>query len=129
MLHFLHKGKGFINGSNKMRRTETIKVGGELVGNRTRIKVVKNKLAPPFKVAEFDIIYGRGVSRTGSLIDLGAEHGVIVKSGSWYSYMGERIGQGRENAKQYLADNPDVAAEVEEKIRQILSGAPGMDED
>ncbi|MBQ6475388.1 MAG: recombinase RecA [Clostridia bacterium] len=112
-----------------VRRIDTIKVGGELVGNRTRIKVVKNKLAPPFKVAEFDIIYGRGVSRTGSLIDLGAEHGVIVKSGSWYSYMGERIGQGRENAKQYLADNPDVAAEVEEKIRQILSGAPGMDED
>ena len=110
-----------------VRRIDTIKVGGELIGNRTRIKVVKNKLAPPFKIAEFDIIYGHGVSRTGSLIDLGAEHGVIVKSGSWYSYMGERIGQGRENAKQYLADNPDVAAEVEAKIREILSAAPEQD--
>ena len=112
-----------------VRRIDSIKVGGELVGNRTRIKVVKNKLAPPFKVAEFDIIYGRGVSRTGSLIDLGAENGVIQKSGSWYSYMGERIGQGRENAKQYLADNPDVAAEIEAKIRQILTGTTGTQDE
>lgn len=104
-----------------VRRIDAIKIGGELVGNRTRIKVVKNKLAPPFKVAEFDIVYGRGVSREGSLIDLGVDHEILAKSGSWYSYQGERIGQGRENAKQYLVDHPDIAAQIEQQLRTLLS--------
>ncbi len=104
-----------------VRRIDAIKIGGELVGNRTRIKVVKNKLAPPFKVAEFDIVYGHGVSREGSLLDIGADHDLVDKSGSWYSYEGERIGQGRENAKQFLVDHPDVAARLEEQIRAELT--------
>ena len=104
-----------------VRRIDAIKIGGELVGNRTRIKVVKNKLAPPFKVAEFDIVYGHGVSREGSLLDIGADHDLVAKSGSWYSYEGERIGQGRENAKQFLVDHPDVAARLEEQIRAELT--------
>ena len=108
-----------------VRRIDAIKIGGELVGNRTRIKVVKNKLAPPFKVAEFDIVYGRGVSREGSLIDLGVDHEILAKSGSWYSYQGERIGQGRENAKQYLVDHPDIAAQIEQQLRTLLSAGTG----
>ena len=104
-----------------VRRIDAIKIGGELVGNRTRIKVVKNKLAPPFKVAEFDIVYGHGVSREGSLLDIGADHDLVDKSGSWYSYEGERIGQGRKNAKQFLVDHPDVAARLEEQIRAELT--------
>jgi len=111
-----------------VRRIDSIKLGGELVGNRTRIKVVKNKLAPPFKIAEFDIVYGRGVSREGSLVDLGVEYGIVAKSGSWYSYEGERIGQGRENAKQFLADHPEVAAEIEQQIRAKCAGDSSEDE-
>ncbi len=108
-----------------VRRIDSIKLGGELVGNRTRIKVVKNKLAPPFKIAEFDIVYGHGVSREGSLVDLGVEYGIVAKSGSWYSYEGERIGQGRENAKQFLVDHAEIAAEIEQQIRAKSAGTAG----
>jgi recombination protein RecA len=101
----------------EVRRIESIKQGNDLVGNRTRIKVVKNKVAPPFKQAEVDIMYGEGISREGSIIDLGAETDIVQKSGAWYSYEGERMGQGRENAKQYLKDNPDIANAIEGKIR------------
>jgi recombination protein RecA len=87
------------------------------VGNTTRVKVVKNKVAPPFKQVEFDIMYGEGISKTGELIDLGVKAGVVEKSGAWYSYGDERIGQGRENAKQFLKDNPDIAWQIEDKIR------------
>jgi len=101
----------------EVRRIESIKQGNDLVGNRTRIKVVKNKVAPPFKQAEVDIMYGEGISRVGSIIDIGAEIDIVQKSGAWYSYEGERMGQGRENAKQYLKDNPDIANIIEAKIR------------
>lgn len=101
-----------------IRRIGALKDGNDVVGNRTRVKVVKNKLAPPFQEAEFDIMYGRGISREGDLIDLGADLGVIDKSGAWYSYNGERLGQGRENAKQSLADNVTVADAIELQIRQ-----------
>jgi recombination protein RecA len=104
-----------------IRRLESIKVGTDVVGSRTRVKVVKNKVAPPFKVAEFDITYGKGISKTGSLIDVGLEHNVIGKSGSWYTYGDQRIGQGRENAKAYLEEHPDTAAELEEKIRALIA--------
>jgi recombination protein RecA len=100
-----------------IRRIGAIKDRDEVVGNTTRVKVVKNKVAPPFKQVEFDIMYGEGISKTGELIDLGVKAGVIEKSGAWYSYGDERIGQGRENAKQFLKDNPDVALQVEDKIR------------
>jgi len=101
----------------EVRRVETIKMGSELVGNRTRIKVVKNKVAPPFKQAEIDIMYGEGISKEGSLIDIGTELDIIQKSGAWFSFEGERLGQGRENAKQYLKDRPDIAAKIEKQIR------------
>jgi recombination protein RecA len=101
----------------EVRRIESIKQGNDLVGNRTRIKVVKNKVAPPFKQAEVDIMYGEGISRVGSIIDIGAEIDIVQKSGAWYSYEGERMGQGRENAKQYLKDNPEIADIIEGKIR------------
>jgi len=101
----------------EVRRVETIKMGNELVGNRTRIKVVKNKVAPPFKQAEIDIMYGEGISKEGSLIDIGTELDIIQKSGAWFSFEGERLGQGRENAKQYLKDRPDIAAKIEKQIR------------
>jgi recombination protein RecA len=104
-----------------IRRLESIKVGTDVVGSRTRVKVVKNKVAPPFKVAEFDITYGKGISKTGSLIDVGLEQNVIGKSGSWYTYGDQRIGQGRENAKAYLEEHPDTAAELEEKIRALIA--------
>ncbi len=104
-----------------IRRLESIKVGTDVVGSRTRVKVVKNKVAPPFKVAEFDITYGKGVSKTGSLIDVGLEQNVIGKSGSWYTYGDQRIGQGRENAKAYLEEHPDTALELEEKIRALIA--------
>ena len=104
-----------------IRRLESIKVGTDVVGSRTRVKVVKNKVAPPFKVAEFDITYGKGISKTGSLIDVGLEQNVIGKSGSWYTYGDQRIGQGRENAKAYLEEHPDTAAELEEKIRSLIA--------
>ena len=89
-----------------------------MIGNQTRVKVVKNKVAPPFKVVEFDIMYGGGISKTGELIDLGDKAGVVEKSGSWFSYDGQRIGQGRENAKSYLRDNPEVAQAIEKKVRE-----------
>jgi len=101
-----------------VRRIETLKDGQEAVGNRTRVKVVKNKMAPPFKQAEFDIIYGVGISREGSLIDLGVEVGVVKKSGAWYTYEGDQLGQGKENSRNFLIDNPDLANEIETKIRE-----------
>ena len=100
-----------------IRRTGAIKDRDEVVGNSTKVKVVKNKVAPPFRQVEFDIMYGEGISKTGELVDLGVKAGVVEKSGSWYSYGDERIGQGRENAKQFLRDNPDVAYAIEDKIR------------
>jgi recombination protein RecA len=100
-----------------IRRQTSIKDGTEVIGNRTKIKFVKNKVAPPFKIVEFDIIYGEGISRTGDLIDLATEQDIIEKSGAWYSYNGERIGQGRENAKAFLRDNPEVFAEIDNKVR------------
>jgi recombination protein RecA len=103
-----------------VRRIETLKDGTDAVANRTRAKVVKNKMAPPFKQAEFDIVYGTGISREGSLIDLGVEHGIVRKSGAWYTYEGDQLGQGKENARQFLKDNPDLALEVEEKIKLKL---------
>jgi len=108
-----------------IRRIETLKDGTEAVGNRTRVKVVKNKMAPPFKQAEFDILYGVGISREGSLIDFGVEHGIVKKSGAWYTYEGEQLGQGKENARNFLIKNADVAAEIEAKIKGKLGiGAP-----
>ncbi len=102
----------------EIRRIGAIKDRDEVVGNQTRVKVVKNKLAPPFKMVEFDIMYGEGISKTGELIDLGLKAGLVEKSGSWFSYGSTRVGQGRENAKSYLRENPDVAAEIERKIRE-----------
>ena len=101
-----------------VRRIETLKDGTNAVGNRTRVKVVKNKVSPPFKQAEFDIMYGKGISREGSLIDVAVELGIIKKSGAWYTYEGEQLGQGRENAKSFLADNLEVMIEISEKVRQ-----------
>lgn len=100
-----------------VRKTETLKQNGEMVGNRTRIKIVKNKIAPPFKEAEFDIMFGKGISKEGDVLDLAANIDIINKSGAWYAYNGEKIGQGRENAKLYLAQNPSVMAEIEAKVR------------
>ncbi len=112
-----------------IRRIGAIKDGNEITGSRTRVKVVKNKLAPPFKEAEFDIMYGTGISLEGDLIDLGSELGVIDKAGSWYSYGDERLGQGRENAKQFMRDNPDMMAEVERKIREHYGLLPEQNEE
>jgi recombination protein RecA len=103
-----------------IRRIETLKDGTEAVGNRTRVKVVKNKVAPPFKQAEFDILYGEGISREGGLIDMGVEHGFIRKAGAWYTYEGDQLGQGKENARNFLKDNPDLANEIEKKIKEKL---------
>jgi recombination protein RecA len=100
-----------------VRRIETLKDGQEAVGNRTRVKIVKNKVAPPFKQAEFDIIYGVGISREGSIIDLGVESEIVKKSGAWFTYEGDQLGQGKENARAFLIDNPDLANEIEKKIR------------
>ncbi|TMV52362.1 recombinase RecA [Paenibacillus mesophilus] len=108
-----------------VRRVETIKQGNDMVGNRTRIKVVKNKVAPPFKQAELDIMYGEGISREGSIIDIGTEMDIVNKSGAWYSYDGDRLGQGRENAKQFLKDNPQVASVIEKKIREASNMTQG----
>ncbi|MBI2562436.1 MAG: recombinase RecA [candidate division NC10 bacterium] len=107
-----------------IRRISAIKDGEEVIGSRVKVKVVKNKVAPPFREAEFDIIYGEGISRLGSLVDLGATHKVVEKSGAWYAFGGERIGQGRENAKRFLQENPAVADEIEAKLRAAL-GVPG----
>ena len=103
-----------------IRRIETLKDGTDAVGNRTRVKVVKNKMAPPFKQAEFDILYGVGISREGSLIDFGVEHGIVKKSGSWYTYDGDQLGQGKENARTFLLKNPDIALAIETQIKQKL---------
>ena len=105
-----------------VRKVDTIKDGQDFIGNRTRVKVVKNKLAPPFKQAEFDIIYGKGISNDGCILDLATELDIIVKSGSWYSYKDEKIGQGREKVKEYLAQNPEVAKEIEATIKEHISG-------
>jgi recombination protein RecA len=120
-----------------IRRIGAIKDRDEVVGNQTRVKVVKNKLAPPFKQVEFDIMYGEGVSKTGELIDLGVKAGVVEKSGAWFSYDSQRIGQGRENAKTFLKNNPDIAGKIETAIRQnagliaekILAGEEGEGDD
>jgi recombination protein RecA len=102
----------------EIRRIGSIKDRDETVGNQTRVKVVKNKVAPPFKQVEFDITYGEGISKTGELVDLGVKAGIVEKSGAWYSYSGSRIGQGRENAKAFLKQNPEVATAIEKAIRQ-----------
>jgi recombination protein RecA len=112
-----------------VRRIETLKDGTESVGNRTRVKVVKNKMAPPFKSAEFDILYGIGISREGSLIDLGVEQGIVRKSGAWYTYEGDQLGQGKENARTFLHDNPDVASEIEKRIKEKLGVGARLDAD
>jgi recombination protein RecA len=111
-----------------IRRISTIKDGEEVVGSRVKVKVVKNKVAPPFREAEFDIIYGEGISRLGSLVDLGVNHKVVEKSGSWYAYGSERIGQGRENAKRFLQENPSMADEIEVKLRAALGMASAPQE-
>jgi recombination protein RecA len=103
-----------------IRRIGAIKKGDEVIGNQTRVKVVKNKVSPPFKMAEFEILYGLGISREGEIIDLGVQHGLIDKAGSWYSYGDDRIGQGKENVREYLKTNPEIAAEIEQKIRATL---------
>ena len=112
-----------------IRRIETLKDGTESVGNRTRVKVVKNKLAPPFRNAEFDILYGTGISREGSLIDLGVEQGIVRKAGAWYTYEGDQLGQGKENARTFLHDNEDLANEIEKKIKEKLGVGPRLDAD
>jgi recombination protein RecA len=115
-----------------VRRIETLKDGQDAVGNRTRVKVVKNKMASPFKQAEFDIIYGHGISREGSLIDMGVDNGIVRKSGAWYTYEGDQLGQGKENSRAFLRDNPDLANEIEKKIKEKLGigatlDAPALD--
>ena len=112
-----------------IRRIETLKDGTDAVGNRTRVKVVKNKMSPPFKVAEFDILYGIGISREGGLIDLGVEQGIVRKSGAWYTYDGDQLGQGKENARTYLRENPDLANEIEKRIKEKLGIGPKLDAD
>jgi recombination protein RecA len=110
-----------------VRRIETLKGGTEAVGNRTRVKVVKNKMAPPFKQAEFDILYGEGISREGSLIDVGVDVGIVRKSGAWYTYEGDQLGQGKENARAFLRDNPDLAKDIEKRIKEHLNIGPHVD--
>ncbi|TAK69735.1 MAG: recombinase RecA [Actinomycetota bacterium] len=115
-----------------VRRIETLKGGTEAVGNRTRVKVVKNKVSPPFKQAEFDILYGEGISREGSLIDMGVDHGIVRKSGAWFTYEGDQLGQGKENARTFLRDNPDLADDIEKRIKEALGigarvDAPAVD--
>jgi recombination protein RecA len=112
-----------------VRRIETMKDGTEAVGNRTRVKVVKNKMAPPFKVADFDILYGVGISREGGLIDMGVEQGFVRKSGAWYTYENDQLGQGKENARTFLKENPDMANELEKKIKEKLGVGPKLDAD
>jgi recombination protein RecA len=111
-----------------VRRIETLKDGTDAVGNRTRVKVVKNKVSSPFRQAEFDILYGEGISREGGLIDLGVEQGMVRKSGAWYTYEGDQLGQGKENARKFLRDNPDLADEIEKKIKEKLGVGPQMDD-
>jgi recombination protein RecA len=118
-----------------IRRIGAIKKGDEVIGNQTRVKVVKNKVSPPFKMAEFEILYGHGISREGEIIDLGVEHGLIDKAGSWYSYGDDRIGQGKENVREFLKNNPEIAVDIETKIRAkllpdtVAAPAPAADEE
>lgn len=116
-----------------VRRQETLKQGQEMIGNRTRVKVVKNKVASPFKQADFDIMYGEGISREGCIVDVGTEMEIINKSGAWYSYNGERLGQGRENVKDFLRQHPVISAEIEQRIRtnmsQTVLAAPADEEE
>jgi recombination protein RecA len=120
-----------------IRRIGSIKKGDEVVGNETKVKVVKNKVSPPFREAFFDILYGQGISRQGEIIDLGVDAKIVEKSGAWYSYNGEKIGQGKDNAREYLRENPDIAEEIENKVRAALGvaltnaavGAPAEIED
>ena len=111
-----------------IRRIETLKGGTEAVGNRTRVKVVKNKMAPPFKQAEFDILYGEGISREGSLIDMGDDAGIVKKSGAWYTYEGDQLGQGKENSRAFLRDNPDLSNEIEKRIKETYGVGAQVDE-
>ena len=106
-----------------VRRMESLKQGGEIIGNHTRIKVVKNKIAPPFKEAEFDIMFGKGISKEGDVLDLAVNLNIIVKAGAWFSYNGQKIGQGRENAKQFLEDNPSIMEEIDKKVRENFNTA------
>ncbi|MFI0481987.1 recombinase RecA [Actinomadura sp. 9N215] len=112
-----------------VRRIETLKDGTEAVGNRVRVKVVKNKMAPPFRLADFDLLYGQGISREGGLIDLGVEHGFVRKSGAWYTYDGDQLGQGKENARNFLKTNPDLADGIEKKIKEKLGIGPKVDKE
>jgi recombination protein RecA len=107
-----------------IRRIGSIKKGEEVIGNETRVKVVKNKVASPFKTAEFDILYGEGISREGEIIDMGVTAHVVEKSGSWYAYNGEKIGQGKDNAREFLRENPEIAREIENKVRESLGIRP-----
>jgi len=108
-----------------VRRIETLKDGSEPVGSRTRVKVVKNKVSPPFKQAEFDIMYGKGISREGSLIDMSVDLGIVKKSGAWFTYEGEQLGQGRENAKNFLAQNPEIMVEISDRVLAAAGLKPG----
>ena len=110
-----------------IRRIGSIKKGDEVIGNETRVKVVKNKVAPPFRQAEFDILYGEGISRAGELIDLGVSHGVIEKAGTWYSYKGDRIGQGRDNVREFLKEHPELSREIEARIRERALPRPTLE--
>jgi recombination protein RecA len=110
-----------------VRRIETLKDGTEAVGTRVKVKVVKNKVSPPFRIAEFDMLFGQGISREGGLIDMGVEHGFVRKAGAWYTYEGEQLGQGKENARNFLRDNPDLGNEIEKKIKEKLGIIPVMD--
>ncbi len=107
-----------------IRRIGSIKKGDEVIGNETKVKVVKNKVSPPFREAFFDILYGQGISRQGEIIDLGVDAKIVEKSGAWYSYNGDKIGQGKDNAREYLRENPDIAKEIENKVRATLGVAP-----
>ena len=110
-----------------VRRIETLKDGGDAVANRTKVKIVKNKVAAPFKQAEFDIVYGEGISREGSIIDLGVEHSIIRKSGAWYTYDGDQLGQGKENVRRFMRDNPDLTNEIEKRLREKLGLIPSVE--
>jgi recombination protein RecA len=115
-----------------IRRIGAIKKGEEVIGSQTRVKVVKNKVAPPFRQTEFDIIYNEGISKEGELIDIGSESGIVEKTGAWYSFNKERIGQGKDNARQFLKDNPDIAAEIEKRIREkavVATKSPGAEDE
>jgi len=112
-----------------VRRIETLKDGSDPVGNRVRIKVVKNKMAPPFRQCDVDLLFGQGISREGGLIDIGVEHGLVRKSGAWYTYEGDQLGQGKENARAFLRDNPDLADEIEKKIKERLGIGATLDAD